>query len=104
MKQKWKFHQRWRRRYFRLKGHKLYYSKDVEEVCININLFQHLQTEPAIDMQMKNEKNENDSVRFDISARQTEIKSFSLVDELRISDPLLIHQQNENETTCSPRF
>lgn len=34
MKQKWKFHQRWRRRYFRLKGHKLYYSKDADEVCI----------------------------------------------------------------------
>lgn len=33
MKQKWKFHQRWRRRYFRLKGHKLYYSKDADEVC-----------------------------------------------------------------------
>ena len=32
MKQKWKFHQRWRRRYFRLKGHKLYYSKDADEV------------------------------------------------------------------------
>lgn len=27
MKQTWSF-QRWRRRYFRLKGHKLYYAKD----------------------------------------------------------------------------
>lgn len=34
MKQKWKFHQRWRRRYFRLKGHKLYYAKDANEVCV----------------------------------------------------------------------
>lgn len=38
MKQKWKFHQRWRRRYFRLKGHKLYYSKDADEVCIQNSL------------------------------------------------------------------
>lgn len=37
MKQKWKFHQRWRRRYFRLKGHKLYYAKDADEVCIYIS-------------------------------------------------------------------
>lgn len=36
MKQKWKFHQRWRRRYFRLKGHKLYYSKDANEVYMKI--------------------------------------------------------------------
>uniref|UniRef100_A0A182NMR7 PH domain-containing protein n=1 Tax=Anopheles dirus TaxID=7168 RepID=A0A182NMR7_9DIPT len=32
MKQTWSF-QRWRRRYFRLKGHKLYYAKD-SKVCI----------------------------------------------------------------------
>lgn len=37
MKQKWKFHQRWRRRYFRLKGHKLYYSKDADEVSFVFN-------------------------------------------------------------------
>lgn len=42
MKQKWKFHQRWRRRYFRLKGHKLYYSKDADEVCLHINQIQAL--------------------------------------------------------------
>ncbi|KFB43892.1 AGAP002226-PA-like protein [Anopheles sinensis] len=32
MKQTWSF-QRWRRRYFRLKGQKLYYAKD-SKVCI----------------------------------------------------------------------
>lgn len=37
MKQTWSF-QRWRRRYFRLKGHKLYYAKD-SKVSFNFLLF-----------------------------------------------------------------
>ncbi|XP_052561938.1 diacylglycerol kinase eta-like [Culex pipiens pallens] len=37
MKQTWSF-QRWRRRYFRLKGHKLYYAKD-SKVSFNFPLF-----------------------------------------------------------------
>uniref|UniRef100_A0A8D8FDX3 Diacylglycerol kinase eta n=1 Tax=Culex pipiens TaxID=7175 RepID=A0A8D8FDX3_CULPI len=37
MKQTWSF-QRWRRRYFRLKGHKLYYAKD-SKVGFNFPLF-----------------------------------------------------------------
>lgn len=47
MKQKWKFHQRWRRRYFRLKGHKLYYAKDADEVC-TFDTPIHLNTIPRI--------------------------------------------------------
>ncbi|KAG4078296.1 hypothetical protein HA402_013006, partial [Bradysia odoriphaga] len=38
LKQTWSF-QRWRRRYFRLKGHRLYYAKDAKrEVFDEIDL------------------------------------------------------------------
>ncbi|KAJ9585834.1 hypothetical protein L9F63_020536, partial [Diploptera punctata] len=35
MKQTWSF-QRWRRRYFKLKGHKLYYAKDTKRLRLAI--------------------------------------------------------------------
>lgn len=56
MKQKWKFHQRWHRRYFRLKGHKLYYAKDAEDVSLfhfNKFEFQTFANEQKFNLKLK---------------------------------------------------